>query len=206
MKMHERGVWGGMAVATGMAALMGVAGCASTEMTSTWTDPSAQGAALSKIAVLSMSKDPGIRRMVEDSMAQEMSKRLETAQVVPGYRVLEGIDLGDREAVKRTLRSQGFDGVLINRLAGVQETVIPAGPYRTFNGYYDYAYGAAWGPGPMPMTETQVHVVSSLYSLRQGQLIWSGASKTFDPRSAKDAARDVGQAVAKSLEKDRIVL
>jgi hypothetical protein len=38
-------------------------GCASTAMTSIWTDPSAKRAELSKMAVICLAKDPGLRRM-----------------------------------------------------------------------------------------------------------------------------------------------
>ena len=44
----------------GLAVLaLATASCASTEMTSTWTDPSAKGASLSKVAVVCLTKDPG---------------------------------------------------------------------------------------------------------------------------------------------------
>ena len=49
-------------------------------------------------------------------------------------------------------------------------------------------------------------MVSNLYDLNQNKLIWSGTSQTFDPASAKQFMNDVSKAVAKSLEKDRIIL
>ena len=49
-------------------------------------------------------------------------------------------------------------------------------------------------------------MVSNLYSLEQNKLLWSGVSKTFDPSSAQNFMTDVSKAVAKSLEKERVVL
>jgi len=55
-------------------------------------------------------------------------------------------------------------------------------------------------------TDTIVRVISKLYSLRDQKLIWSGMSRTFDPASAQSFTNDVSKAVAKSLEKERLIL
>jgi hypothetical protein len=187
-------------VVLGLAAAVG--GCASTQMTSTWTDPSARGASLSKIAVVCLTQDPGLRRMAEETAASQMTG----AQAVPSYQVLGEADLRNREQVKTKLLAQGFQGVLVMRLAGVTEQVTAAGgPYGTFDGYYDWAGSAVYAPGYL-QTDTVVHVVSNLYSLDQNKLIWSGVSQTFDPASAKSFMNDVSKAVAKSLQHDRLIL
>jgi hypothetical protein len=177
-------------------------GCATTEMTSTWTDPTARGASMARIAVIALSKDPGLRRMAEDTAASQMRG----AQAVPSYQVLGDADLRNREVVKAKLLAQGFQGVLVMRMAGVTEQVTAVGgPYGTFDGYYDWAGSAVYAPGYLE-TDTIVHVVSNLYSLDQNKLVWSGVSQTFDPASAKSFMTDVSKAVAKSLEKDRLIL
>ena len=180
-----------------------VAGCASTEMTSTWTDPSARGASLSKVAVVCLTQDPGLRRMAEDTAASQLTG----AQAVPSYQVLGDTSLKDREAVKGRLLANGFSGVLIMRLAGVTEQVTPVpGPYTTFDGYYDWAAARACTRPDTSRRTSIVRVISNLYSLDQNKLIWSGASQTFDPASSKQFMTDVSKAVAKSLEKDRLIL
>jgi len=188
--------------------LIGIAiatlGCASTEMTSTWTDPSAKGSELSKIAVICMTKDEGMRRMAEDTAASQLA----VAQATPSYQVLGDVDLHDAQAVKSKLQSQGFQGVLIMRLTRVDERVTAVdGPYGTFDGYYAWADPMVYGPGYLE-TDTLVHVISNLYSLKEGdgKLIWSGASQTFDPASAKSVVSGVSKAVAKSIQKDRLVV
>src|SRR5436305_10911924 len=108
--------------------------CATTEMTNTWTDPSAKGAAMSRIAVVCLSRDPGLRRMAEDTTAAQMAG----AQATPSYQALGETDLKDRPTVKAKLKAAGFNGVLVMRLAGVTEQVTATGPYDTFDGYYDW--------------------------------------------------------------------
>ncbi len=187
-----------LTLALGMVAMS----CASTEMTSTWADPAAKGASLSKIAVICLAKDPGLRRMAENSAAANFKG----ADAVPSYQVLGDTDLKNRELVKNKLMSLGFQGVLVMRIASVNEQVTPVGgPYGTFDGYYDWAGAAVYSPGYL-QTDTVVHVVSNLYDLNDQKLIWSGVSQTFDPASAQSFMNDVSKAVAKSIEKDRIVL
>jgi len=181
-----------------------VASCATTEMTNTWTDPAAKGAALSKVAVVCMSKDPGLRRQAEDSAAAQLQQK--GAQAIPSYQLTGDADLKDKEAIKAKLKAGGVDGVLVMRVTGVSEQVNAVdGPYSTFDGYYDYAGGMAFAPGYLE-TDTVVHVVSNLYDLNKNKLIWSGTSKTFDPASAAQFMTDVSKAVATSLQKDRLII
>ncbi|HXJ22842.1 MAG TPA: hypothetical protein VMT03_21670 [Polyangia bacterium] len=175
-------------------------GCATTDMTSTWTDPSAKGAELSKVAVVCMTKDAGLRRMAEDAAASQ----LQGAQAVPSYQALGDTDLKDKELVKTKLKEQGFQGVLVMRVARVTEQVDPVA-YGSFDAYYGWAGDAMYDPGLL-QTNTVVHAVSNLYSLIDNKLIWSGTSQTFDPASAHSFMVDVSKAVAKSVQKDRLVL
>jgi hypothetical protein len=172
--------------------------CSSTQMTNTWTDPGATGKPLSKVAVVCMAKDQAVRRMAEDEVAGQLGGR-----VVPSYRVLEGMSLKDRPAVKARLTQDGFDGVLVMRLGGVSEQITPGvGPYASFGGYYDWAYSSAYAPE----VDTVVRVMSSVYSLPDEKMIWAGSSQTFDPNSVKDVLDGVTKAVAKELQKNRLIL
>ena len=194
----------GISALVGLALAVAVASCATTEMTSTWTDPAAKGAALSKVAVVCLTKDAGLRRQGEDSAAAQLREK--GAQAIASYQLTGDADLKDREAVKAKLKAAGVDGVLVMRMTGVSEQVTAVdGPYGTFDGYYDYAGGAVFAPGYLE-TDTVVHVVSNLYDLNKNKLIWSGTSKTFDPASAAQFMTDVSKAVAKSLQKDRLII
>ena len=186
------------------AALVGLAltvGCASTQMEDTWTDPAARGADMEKMAVIYMGQDEGVRRMAED----EVSKEITGAQVVPSYQALQGVALDDREAVRQKLQAGGYDGVIVMRLASVTEQpVAVGGPYGTFDGYYDWAAPTVYGPAYLD-TETTVRMVSTVYDVDQNKLIWSGASETFDPNSAKQLVEDVSRKVGETLEKEGII-
>jgi hypothetical protein len=179
-------------------AAVAMLGCASS-LATTWTEPSAKGASLSKVAVVCMTPDPGLRRIAEDSAAFQ----LVGAQAVASYRILGDTNPNDRDAVEGRLRQLGFQGVLVMRFARVAKRVNPA-----LSGGFGY-YGTSSSPVAEPpdlQASSVLHVVSDLYALPEGRLIWSGVSRTFDPASASADMANVSKAVAKSIQKDRLVL
>jgi hypothetical protein len=193
---------GGMASLFGLAVVVAVgAGCASTQMDSTWTDPSARGNDIDKMAVIYMGQDEGVRRMAED----EVAKKITAAQVVPSYVALAGVDLDNREQVRSKLQAGGFDGVMVMRLASVTEQPVAVdGPYGTFDGYYGWAAPNVYDDDYL-VEETIVRMISNVYDVDQNKLIWSGTSETFDPDSAKQLVDDVSRKVAENLQKEQII-
>jgi hypothetical protein len=176
------------------------AGCASTQMDSTWTDPAARGTDIDKMAIIYMGQDEGVRRMAED----EVASKITGAQVVPSYVALEGVDLDDKQQVRSKLQAGGFDGVMVMRLASITEQpVAVAGPYGTFDGYYGWAAPTVYDDDYLD-EETTVRMVSNVFDVNQNKLIWSGTSETFDPSSAKQLVDDVSRKVAEQLEQEKI--
>jgi hypothetical protein len=184
------------------ALLVGVAaswvGCSNTQIEQTWKDPAVKPT-LTKVAVVCLSREEGLRRMCEDETVQQMG----TGTVLQSYVALGDVPLGDREAVKARLRSQGFDGVLMMRFAGASEQVnVGPAPVSTFDTYYPWAYGMAY----TPTVDTIVRMVANLYSLPLNRLVWSGSSKTFDPSSARTTVESVSRAVGRELKKNHLLI
>jgi hypothetical protein len=182
-----------------MVAVVATLGCASSGVANTWTDPSARGVSLSRVAVVCVTPDLDLRRIAEEATAYQ----LVGAQAVPSYRVLGDIDVGQREVVKAKLRELGFQGALVMRIVRVNEHVSPA-----TSGGFTY-FGSPSAPmytPPWMESDTVVHVVSDLYALPDGRLIWSGISRNFDPANANAFMADHSKAVARSMQKDRLVL
>src|SRR5262245_38691860 len=120
------------------------AGCANTQIVSTWKEPGVTAAAFHRVLVISPSRDEGTRRRVEDALANRLSGNV---QGVPAYRLLGLSQLQDREQVKQVVRANGFDGVIVFRVVSVEKhaTWVPgmyAGPAYAYGGwgYYDPGY------------------------------------------------------------------
>ena len=180
---------------TAASVLAGACG-SSTTMEQTWKAPQPE-ASLRNVVTVYISRDGALRRNMEDTMAARLNSR--GIHAVPGYAVLTDTDLGDREAARAKLVGQGFDGVVAIRLIGAH-TQLQIEP--TFMGYW----GGAWAyDNAYLTTQTIVRVETSVFSLRDGRLVWSGVSRTIDPSSTHAAIASVTKAVAKQLEHHGVV-
>jgi len=184
-----------IAVALGLAACGG-----STTIEQSWKAPDLAPSNLRNVVTAYISRDGAMRRTVEDSMAQKLTKM--GVRAVPAYAVLTDDDLKDREHAKAKLVAGGYDGVVALRLVG-KETEIEGMP-PTFDGYWGTAWPGVYDPGYLS-TETIVRVDTSVFSFADNKLVWSGLSKTVDPNTMSSAIGDVTKVVAKALMKQQIV-
>jgi hypothetical protein len=165
-----------------------------------------------KILVVAVSPDPITRAAFEDVIAGELSLRGATAMAshVPFPELPK-----ERGPFEAKLVAEGFDAVTISRLVGSDDKLEwkeGHGSYRTdyqgmdwWGGYW-YTYEKVLVPGYL-QSETRVRARTDLWrtSGQDGRLVWSGTSETLDPRTAAQAAREVGAAVAKALAKAKLI-
>lgn len=201
------------------AVLLLVAGCASTYIASTWRDPEDKGGPIKKLLILVISRDDAIRKLAENRAVQSMPPG---TVGVPSYTMFAKLD-PDEEKVKARLIKDGFDGVLVSRLASHEKSeqyvppqtyiapsyfpmygVPPAPYYRSFYGYYPYAYSYYVSPGYT--TETQRYVVETLlYRLPEGKPVWSAVSETVDPASKIVLVNEILRIVGQELRKQHLI-
>ena len=155
-------------------------GCTnSTQMVAQWRDPQAPPVVPRKTLAVFMTKEPGLRRMVEDKLASRLPGG------VPSYRVVGDDQIADIDAVRRHLKNQGFDAIVVMRLADVSTEVNAVGGGDVY-GYWRY-----WGYASSPVyyeTETLYSVESALYSFNSGKMIWMARSQTVNPKNANKLA------------------
>src|SRR3954452_15080809 len=93
-------------------------GCSpSTKIEKTWTDPSftpASVQAFKKVLVMGLLKDESTRRIAEDKMVAAFKN----VQAIQSYSYLQPTDTV-RNMVEDRLKKDGFDGVVVMRLANV---------------------------------------------------------------------------------------
>ena len=169
--------------ASGLAAL---ASCtASTQLTSSWTDPAASQRSYKKIVVVGVTPKTSSRRMYEDSFVQELQARGITA--VSSYSVAGEGQL-EKDAAAAKLKEIGADGVIVTRLVD-QETyqtyypptyssvAAPSAYYGGWYGYYSMGYSYMTSPGYVE--ENKVYrLETNLYDAKGDKLIWSGLTET----------------------------
>jgi len=187
------------------AAVLALAACSSTHITSSWRGPAAGSVRFEKVAALALVANETSRREAED----EMVKQIRHGTAVPGYTLFQPKELEDHEAVKAKLHAGGFDGVLVLRLVKVgkelswSKDAAPAS-YYSFSSYYRMAAPAAYDAGTLEETAV-VRVETSIYSLAEDKLVWACLSDTTAVDGASALVRSLAIAVADELEAEGLL-
>jgi hypothetical protein len=182
---------------------------ASTSLKNSWRDPSFTGPLdFNKVLVIMVTKDGSTRRTVEDAVVKRMAARRHV-EAVPSYTLLMDSDLQNKEHAHQLIEEAGFDGAVAMRIVGVDKEVnyVPGtypSPYYNFWGYYDYAWPAVYDPGYL-QTDTIVNVETLVYSIKDGKLVWTGTTETFNPSNIDDMVDGIAAAVSTEMAKQGLV-
>lgn len=187
------------------AALVLVAGCASTTVRDSWRDPDYRGPAFRKVLVLGVSSDLADRRLFEDIMAQRVSAA--GAEGLPAYRFLpEGGKVAEAE-LERAVKASGADALLMSRIRQVDRRtqvttqMVPAGMGPGFGPWGPGWYGmyAGW----YPVTDVRQYdiavIETSLFDTAPRKLVWAGTTETYEPRSVQQDAPGFADVIVKAL-------
>lgn len=185
-----------LVLATAVMLLAVCGACSSTQINSTWKAPDIRATGLHKVLVIARVPHEPARRILEDSLAQQLQER--GVQAIPASRVVNEAQL-TRDSVRALVKHQAFDAVLVARYLGTSQQMM----------YVPTTYDAYFGPGPVVFepgayqTETKVHLEFRLFDVnRGGQMVWTASTSTIDPTSANKAAPGVAKEVVARLEKD----
>lgn len=198
----------------GLVALLG--GCAGTSLISSWESPDYRGGPLKKLAVLVMARDESIRRFAEDQMVRRMPAG---TTATAGYALFDQPEQ-DKDKVRAVLVKAGYDGVLVSRLVAIDKsqtyvppqtnfvpmtTLRPLGGvsryYGNFGGYYGYGYTMMQTTPGYTVENTSFVVETILYKLPDDTPLWTGTTKTLDPRSRPEMVQAIAQLVEEELQK-----
>ena len=180
-----------------------LSGCGSTRYESTWSNPSASPVTLSgqKVAAFFFGGTETTRRDAEDTLAHELTAR--GAQGIPGYSLLPGPEPRDPLAARQQLQQAGVEGAVIMRIVGreKQTTYVPP---TTFGGYWIGAWPAVYDPG-YTRTDTLVSVETSVFSLPQDRLLWSGNSVTTNPTKVDAFVKELSAKAVDEMQKSGVL-
>jgi hypothetical protein len=177
-----------------------LAGCATTTLQSTWSDPGFMGGPFRKVFVVGLSaRDITARRVFEDVMVAKLVAA--GVQAVPAWQYLKVEEQADEGSVAAAVEGSGADAVLMARLLGVDTriSVTPGGlPGPGFGWYGGYA---GWYAAPM-ITQYEIAIVeTTVYDARTRRLVWSATSETFNPASVQKDAPGLADAIIAGLRK-----
>ena len=189
--------------------------CKSTKLLTSWKNPDYTGQRFHKILVVGMSNNPATRADFEDALSHKIGR--DGMEAVPGNSILLRPDTSkvDLDYLKAQIREHQIDAVVVSRLVKVdknvtyipgQSYVVPYGYYHSFYGYYGAVYQQVYTPDYL-REDTTVRIETNLYAATppDGELIWTGTSDTFNPKSAHKVIEALVKLVVKELEKEAIL-
>ena len=196
--------------------ILSAATAKSMKIVTSWLNPKYAGQTFHKVLVIGVAENLEVRADFEDEMASVIARP--GIETIPGREILLRPDpkaKPDLDYLRAQIRDHHIDAVVVSRLLKVNKTVIsvPSSTYRapfpyyySFYGYLGAVYPVMYSPG-YTREDTTVSVETNVYATSQpdGDLVWTGVSNSFNPKSAKKVADGLVKEVPKQMEKDGLL-
>jgi len=188
----------------------------SLKVVTSWLNPQYEGQKFHKVLVIGVAQDTEVRADFEDKMAVQIARP--GMETIPGNQILLRPDptaKPDFDYLRAQIRSNHVDAVVVSRLLRVEKKVIsvpsstylaPFPYYYSFYGYLGAVYPVLYDPG-YTREDTTVTVETNVYATSKpdGDLVWTGVSNSFNPKSARKVADALVKEIPKQMEKDGLL-
>src|ERR1700747_1752351 len=185
----------------------------SVKMITSWFNPNYEGQTFHKILVIGVAQNLEVRADFENEMPPQIARP--GIETIPGNHILLRPDPDvklDLDYLRGQIRDNHIDAVVVSRLLKVEKKVTsipsltyiaPYPYYYSFYGYLGAVYPTVYDPG-YTREDTTVSVETNVYATGKpdGDLVWNGVSKSFNPKSAKKMADGLVKEVPKQMEND----
>jgi hypothetical protein len=186
--------------------LLCLAACATTTFTSTWKAPDGQSInpAGKTIAAVFVSGDERTRHTAEDALANDLIAR--GARGVPGYTLVPNEIRPDAEDTLARFKKAGASEVIIMRVVSADKRPT----YKLIPGSASNGSDSP-GTGNLPTAaehlqfDTLVSVETVVYSLDRNEPLWSGTSRTANPKDIENLVNDVAYATTREMVKQGLL-
>jgi hypothetical protein len=182
------------------ATLVCLGACSTTTFTSTWKAPEGQmiNPAGKTIAAVFVSGDERHRHAAENALAKNLNAR--GARAVPGYTLLPKEIRGDAEDRLARLKQAGANEVVVMRVVGEDRWPSYVQVHgSTFNASDTPGTGNLPAVTELQHFDTLVSVETRVYSLDLNRLLWSGTSRTTNPRDIENLVNEVADATTTEM-------
>ncbi|HEY2822532.1 MAG TPA: hypothetical protein VGJ06_15915 [Candidatus Acidoferrum sp.] len=197
-------------------AILAVSSGKSVKMLTSWFNPSYKGQTFHKILVIGVAQNLEVRADFEDELAAQMARP--GVETIPGNHILLRPDPNEKldlDYLRGQVHDNHIDAVVVTRLLKVDKKVThfpsstyvaPYPYYYSVYGYLNSVYPLMYDPG-YTREDTTVSVETNVYatSKPEGDLMWNGVSKSFNPKSAKKFADGLAKELPKQMERDGLL-
>jgi len=190
-------------------ALVLLASCASTDLTSSQRNPAYTGPALTRIMVIGVTANLNGRQEFEN----EFVAKLKAAGVsaVPSYPLIPDSASAGAAGLRKAAESAGVDGILAARLVSLQQqdpNALQAINFEdrtvSFYAYYASQPSGSYDPSLANDSDTiTVHI--DLYSVTASRLAWAGDAAIFPSANVKAATPGLASTVIRTLKDQKLI-
>ena len=191
-----------------IAAVLGMASCASTQLVNQWSNPAYTSASFKKVMVIAVTKQSNIRRTFEDEFAAQL--KAAGVNATPSYLYIAQEGPVGEAVLKQALKESAADAVIITRLVRVQQqTEVAPGYYapdpamaaipfytNAWNGYYE----------PPIVYHSEVYTCeTSLYDTTKNQVVWKGTAQTEAQGNISQEIKDYASIMIAALKDKKLI-
>lgn len=183
-----------------------MASCApSTKITTSWREPTSfyKRSDKAKILVMAMVRDDVARRVIEDKLVNRIGSNAVASFTIFTDDMLKTLPA---DVFTDKMKRDHYQYVLLMRLADVEkETYYVPGTTMGFYGSYGMYYGYYSPYYSMPgyyTTDKNYFVETTVYSVEPDKLLWTGSTKSVNPKNIEKAITDIADAVAQRMRSD----
>jgi hypothetical protein len=186
-----------------VAALLLLAGCASTTIRDQWSDPGYRGGPFKKLLVLGVSSNIAERHTFEDVMAARIAAT--GVEAVQAYRYLPDSAQVPEAELEQAVKAAGADGLVMSRIraidrrTSVSTVMVPGPPFGPF-GYHYYGWYSGWYPTTDVRQYDIAIVETSVFAADTKRVVWAGMTETFQPTSVARDAPDFANVIVKAMQ------
>jgi hypothetical protein len=158
-------------------AVLLLAGCTATQVTSFWKDPNYQKQP-HKILAVAILKNKANRIALEDEFARQLNQK--GLDVTTGHKMFPEYTPANKNELEKFLRDNGFDTFLLVRVVGEKElrTVIPDTASAAWPGSYNTGYSVITSPGYV-VEQRLAMAEAELFDVGSEKRFWKAASETM---------------------------
>lgn len=194
-------------------ALLSMAACTSTKLTSSWKTPDARLQDSSRILVVALvpAKERKLRALMEDNLVTELKKEGFNAQsALATYGPDDNLSKADEKAALNKFRNSNVDQVMTVAMVDRthQQQFVPnygyGYPYPYYGGFWPWGgwYGSMY-PGYV-QTNVKYEWETNLYDVRARKIMYNAETNSVDPPTAYRQAYLLAHQIVKDMHKQQL--
>jgi len=186
-------------------------GCTSSRLVNIWNDSEYKAPVMNKMLIISISRNPAVRRIWEDAFSAELASH--NVEGTPSYRLFPDA-APDTNQVVQIVQSNGYDGFLVIRRLPPETSTqyLPGYMTKETDMRYDRRrdrfityYRNIQHPGVVDSQKVDIRTIDVWTAKNEGQLIWTATSKTPEPNTVQDVRPEIIKLVLTELTSQGII-